>query len=46
MAQIVLDTHAHINDANALMGRDLEATGLLGAYETGAVLLNQEETEE
>lgn len=44
MADIVLDTHRQINDANALMGRDLEAQGLRAVTETGPVLF--EETEE
>lgn len=46
MADIVLDTHRHINDANALLGRDLEAQGLRIVTETGPVLLNGAETEE
>lgn len=46
MADIVLDTHRHINDANALLGRDLEMTGLRVINETGAVLLDGSETEE
>ena len=47
MADIVLDTHRQINDANALMGRDLEAQGLRVVVESGPVLLTEEtETEE
>ena len=47
MASIVLDTHRQANDANALMGRDLEAQGLRVINETGPVSLTEEsETEE
>ena len=47
MADIVLDTHRQVNDANALMGRDLEAQGLRVVVESGPVLLTEEaETEE
>ena len=43
MANIVLDTHRQINEANALMGRDLEAQGLRGVVETGVQKLNETE---
>lgn len=47
MAKIVLDTHRQVNDANALLGRDLEAQGLRVIVETGPVLLDKtEKTEE
>ena len=46
MANIVLDTHRQINDANALLGRDLEAQGLRAVRETGPVLLDGSKTEE
>ena len=47
MADIVLDTHRQVNDANALLGRDLEASGLRVINETGpALLTNPTETEE
>ncbi len=47
MADIVLDTHRQINDVNALMGRDLEASGLRIINETGPVLIDgSDETEE
>ena len=39
MAAIVLDTHRQSNDANALMGRDLEAQGLRVINETGTIPL-------
>ena len=38
MADIVLDTHRQINDANALFGRDLEAQGLRVINEEGPTL--------
>ena len=43
MADIVLDTHRQVNDANALFGRDLEAQGLRVVSESGAVLLGETE---
>ncbi|MGN0919162.1 MAG: hypothetical protein ACI4OR_00140 [Alphaproteobacteria bacterium] len=43
MADIVLDTHRQINDANALFGRDLEAQGLRVITETGPVLFKETE---
>ena len=46
LADIVLDTHRHVNDANALMGRDLEAQGLRATYESGVVSLAVEKNEE
>ena len=46
MANIVLDTHRQANDANALMGRDLEATGLRVINETGPESLTEETGEE
>jgi len=46
MANIVLDTHRQANDANALMGRDLEAQGLRIINETGPVLLTEGTEEE
>ena len=46
MAGIVLDTHRQINEANALLGRDLEAQGLRTARETGTVLFTRSEMEE
>ena len=46
MANIVLDTHRQANDANALMGRDLEATGLRIINETGPESLVEETGEE
>lgn len=44
MANIVLDTHRQMNEANALLGRDLEAQGLRSITETGHK--NLKETEE
>lgn len=46
MANIVLDTHRQANDANALMGRDLEASGLRIINETGPESLTEETGEE
>ena len=47
MADIVLDTHRQINDANVLLGRDLEMSGLRIINETGPVLKDgSDETEE
>ena len=47
MAEIVLDTHRQMNEANALLGRDLEAQGLRAAHESGPVFFPRpDETEE
>ena len=47
MADIVLDTHRQVNDANALFGRDLEAQGLRIINEEGPTLYDgSEEGEE
>ena len=46
MASIVLDTQRQTNDANALLGRDLEAQGLRAAVETGTQVLSNSEEEE
>ena len=46
LADIVLDTHRPVNEANLLMARDLEAQGLAAAYESGIELLKRAETEE
>ena len=47
MAEIVLDTHRQMNEANALLGRDLEDQGLRAAHESGPVFFPRpDETEE
>ena len=43
MANIVLDTQRQMNEANALLGRDLEAQGLRNVSETGLKNLNETE---
>ena len=43
MANIVLDTQRQMNEANALLGRDLEAQGLRNISETGLRNLNETE---
>ena len=45
MALMVLDTHRQVNEANALMGRDLEMQGLRAVRETEITGLKRSTTE-
>ena len=45
MAAMVLDTHRQVNEANALLGRDLEAQGLRAVRETDVTGLKRSESE-